>query len=218
MRRAPMPTAVAFGAAVALAMVLTGPLLLFAPPVVGALQDRHQVSQRIGASEGEVDRVTAQLLADLFVDGPFDAELGGEPVLDARERRHMRDVGALVRTLLGVELLAVAAAMLGGLALRHEPRRRVLVLLVASGVVGGLALLGALAFALAFSVAFTAFHDLFFPPGTWLFGPESQLIRLFPQPFWFDAALLSGVLIILTAAAIGWLGWRRLHSVGWAAP
>lgn len=218
MRRAPAVVGIAFGTGIALATVLTGPLLLFAPPVVAALQERHDVPARLGASGAEVDRVTSELLRDLFTDGDFTASLGGEPVLDRRERSHMRDVGALVRGLVAADLLALLTAIVAGRALRREPRRQGRVLALAGSVVGGLALLGALAFAVAFSTAFTAFHNLFFAPGTWLFGPDSRLIGLFPQPFWADAALAAGSLIVATAGLVGWLGWRRLHSAAWVAP
>jgi integral membrane protein (TIGR01906 family) len=218
MRRAPAVVGIAFGSAVALAAILTGPLLLFAPPFVAALQQRHDVAARLGTSDAEVDRVTSELLRDLFTDGNFTATLGGEPVLDQRERSHMRDVGGLVRVLVAADLAALLTALIAGRALRREPRRLGRLLALAGSVVGGLALLGAVAFAVAFTAAFTTFHNLFFAPGTWLFGPDSRLIGLFPQPFWSDAALAAGTLIVATAALVGWLGWRRLHSAAWVAP
>jgi integral membrane protein (TIGR01906 family) len=165
-----------------------------------------------------VDRVTSELVRDLFTGGDFTTSLGGEPVLDERERSHMRDVGALVRWLVAAELVALLTAIIAGRAMRREPRRQGRLLAIAGAVVGGLALIGALAFAVAFTTAFTAFHNLFFAPGTWLFGPDSRLIGLFPQPFWSDAALVAAALIVATAALVGWLGWRRLHSAAWVAP
>jgi integral membrane protein (TIGR01906 family) len=212
MRRAPTLVGLVFFFAVGVALVLTGPLLLFAPPVVGALQQRHDVPARVGTSRAEVDRVTGELLADLLLRGDFGATLDGRPVLDARERTHMRDVGALVRVLVVIEVSSLLIALLAGAALRSEPRRQGLWMIASSALVGGLALLAAVAFALAFTAAFSAFHQLFFAPGTWLFAPGSRLIALFPQPFWFEVALAAGALIVLSAALVGWLGWRRLHS------
>lgn len=217
MRRAPGLVAVGFGIGLALAIVLTGPMLLFAPPAVSLLQQRHEVAARLDVGEGEVNRVTAELIGDLFTAGDFEAELGGEPVLDERERSHMRDVGALVRALVALDLAALLTVALAAVALRREPAQQGRWMIGAAAVVGGLAALGGLAFALAFGVAFTAFHGLFFAPGTWLFGPDSRLIGLFPQPFWFDAALLSAALILLAAVGVGWLGWRRLHSATWGS-
>jgi hypothetical protein len=50
-----------------------------------------------------------------------------------------------------------------------------------------------------------------FPPGTFLFATGSDLITLFPEGFWFDAALAAGGAIILTAlvvTAVGIVRWR----------
>ena len=82
---------------------------------------------------------------------------------------------------------------------------------MAAGSIGATAILLAIFFAVAFDRAFTAFHQLLFPPGTWQFDPGSDLITLFPEPFWFDAALAAGAAIVLTAVVvtvIGLLRWR----------
>lgn len=55
----------------------------------------------------------------------------------------------------------------------------------------------------AWGAFFTLFHDLFFPPGTWTFNYTDSLIRLFPEQFWFDFALLwTGSILLLGAAFI----------------
>jgi uncharacterized membrane protein len=71
------------------------------------------------------------------------------------------------------------------------------------------ALVLAVVFAVAFDAAFLAFHQLFFPPGTYLFEPGSKLITLFPGGFWFDASLAAGAAIILTALVVTIAGLRR---------
>lgn len=50
-----------------------------------------------------------------------------------------------------------------------------------------------------FGVFFTAFHNVFFDPGTWMFFTSDTLIRLFPERFWRDAFLIIGSL----SAAMG---------------
>jgi integral membrane protein (TIGR01906 family) len=58
---------------------------------------------------------------------------------------------------------------------------------------------------------FTSFHNLFFASGTWRFEYSDTLIRLFPEQFWFDAALTIGGLTVAGAAlllAISWY-WGR---------
>ena len=196
--------------ALAVLVTLVGPLLLFNPWFTSALQDRHGVAEAFDTTSGEVDRVTGELLGDIWTDGPFDAALEpGEPLLDEAERSHMHDVSVLVRILAGLVLLAavvggVTRAILGG-----ERRRIGRILLVAGGTIGTLAILLAGTFAVAFEPAFLAFHELFFPPGTYLFAPGSNLITLFPQGFWFDAALAAGAMIIVAALAVSLIGLNR---------
>ncbi|MBC8099255.1 MAG: DUF1461 domain-containing protein, partial [Armatimonadetes bacterium] len=49
---------------------------------------------------------------------------------------------------------------------------------------------------IAWDSFFTTFHQLFFQDGTWIFYYSDTLIRLFPEQFWFDAALLIGGLTV----------------------
>lgn len=151
------------------------------------------------------------MLRDLFVNGDFAASLdGGAPILDASERSHMRDVGALVRILALLEGVAVATLLLTWRWLRRERARRGRLLLGAAVGVGTAALVLAVFFAAAFDVAFAAFHALFFRAGTWQFGPESNLIRLFPEAFWFETSLLAGIAILFSAVLVAWLARRDL--------
>jgi integral membrane protein (TIGR01906 family) len=55
---------------------------------------------------------------------------------------------------------------------------------------------------------FTDFHEIFFASGTWRFSYSDTLIRLFPEQFWFDAALTIGVLTSLGAILIFMLTWN----------
>lgn len=187
-------------------MLLVGPLLLFNPWFVSVLQARHDVAAELGVAGAEVDRVTSSFLGDLFSGGDFDAGFGDRPLLDRAERSHMVDVSRLVRVLLGVVVVALVAAVVSGRWLRREPRRMARILAVSGSLVGGVAAFVALAFAIAFDAAFLAFHAIFFPPGTYLFAPGSDLIRLFPHGFWFDAALVAGTTVILTAVAVASIG------------
>jgi len=209
--RAPLPVALTFAVAAALAITLSGPLLLFNPWLVGLEQARHGVPALLGTDPPTVDRLTGSMLGDLFLNGDFTVSLDGEqPVLDASERSHMRDVGGLVRALVALELLALAALFLAGRRLRGERARRGRLLLVGAAVVGGGAVAGALVFAVAFEVAFAAFHALFFAAGTWQFNTDSNLLRLFPQSLWFELSLLAGVVIALSALGVALLGRRDL--------
>lgn len=219
MSRAPGPVGLLFGIALAIVIALLGPLLLFNSAVTSALQVRHGVADAFGTTQAEIDRVTGAFLSDIYLGGPFDAPLDGEePLLDAGERSHMADVSRLVRLLAGVLIAALVVAFVTGVRLRREPARQGRVMLLAAGMVGVVAIGLALVFALAFDVAFLAFHQLFFRPGTYLFEPGSALITLFPEGFWFDAALLAGAAILLTALVVTAAGAWRLRSAHRSRP
>jgi len=190
--------------------MLVGPLLLFNVWFTSVLQQRHGVAEAFDTGQAEIDRVTGELLIDVWTDGSFEAALEpGEPLLDERERSHMRDVSLLVRILGAIVLLSAVIAGVTGAMLGGERRRAGRILLVAGGLVGTIAILLAGTFAVAFEPAFVVFHEIFFPPGTWLFEEGSNLITLFPQPFWFDAALAAGATIILAAILVSLLGLNR---------
>ncbi len=193
--------------------MLSGPLLLFNPWLVSAEQARQGVAVSLGTDQAGVDRVTAAMLGDLFLDGDFGESLdGAAPLLDASERSHMGDVGGVVRTLLIIELVAVGTVLLTGHRLRGERGRRARLQMRAAVGVGAAAIvLGAL-FAFAFDPAFAAFHALFFAAGTWQFGPDSNLIRLFPEPFWFRTSLYAGLTIVLAAVLAALVARRDLRA------
>ena len=53
---------------------------------------------------------------------------------------------------------------------------------------------------LDFDTFFSAFHGLFFEPGTWTFPSDSVLIRLFPEAFWIAAGASWATLVLVAAA------------------
>jgi uncharacterized membrane protein len=167
------------------------------------MQDRHDVALRLGTDPTTAHDATTAMLGDILLGGDFGVSIDGQqPVLDESERSHMRDVGGVVRGLLLLDLLALATAILGWRRLRGEPHRRGWLMMAAAGALGALAIgLGAF-FALAFDTAFAAFHAIFFAAGTWTFGPDSNLLRFFPQPLWFELALLAGATIVISALLV----------------
>lgn len=208
-RRAPAVMGGVLAVSIALVVVLAGPLLLFSPWFVSWEQARNQVPARLNATQQQVDAVTGSMLCDLALAcGDFDEGLGKGPLLTPDERGHMRDVSRLVRLLLAILALAAFAAAACLLAMRREGRRVGLVLVRTGLAMGLLALVTGLFFAVAFDQAFLVFHELFFPQGNFLFGPDSNLLRLFPEGLWFESALTAGGLIVLTAATISAVGWR----------
>jgi uncharacterized membrane protein len=210
--RAGLPIVLAFGFSVALLILLTGPLLLFLPPVVSAEQARHDVPDLLGTDQATVDRATGSMLRDLLLNGDFTVSVdGSQPVLDSSERSHMRDVGGVVRGLVLADVVALVAAVLLGARLRTEPARRGRAILAAAEGIGVAAVVLGAFFALAFDAAFSAFHAIFFAAGTWQFGPDSNLLRFFPQPLWFEMALAAGLTIVVSAVLAAWLARRDLR-------
>jgi integral membrane protein (TIGR01906 family) len=209
MARAPWFVAAALGVALGVVILLAGPLVLFNPAFTSLLQERHGVAEAFGVPQAEVDLATGEILGDLFTDGDFDAALAdGPPLLNERERSHMHDVARLVRILAISVVVAAFVAVISARRMRGEPRRVGAVMLRTSGVIGAAALAMALTFAVAFEPAFLAFHAIFFPPGTFLFEPGSNLITLFPEGFWFDASLAAGATIVLSAVIVALIGYR----------
>jgi integral membrane protein (TIGR01906 family) len=122
---------------------------------------------------------------------------------NARELHHMRDVKVVTQ-------YAYLAAVGGGLAAiiaafylyrtDHSLLRRGLfngavftLLIIATIIVIAI---------INWDFFFNGFHNLFFASGTWRFEYSDTLIRLFPEQFWFDAALTIGFLTVLGAAII----------------
>lgn len=213
MRRAPVLVGVLLTISASLLIALLGPLLLFNPWFVSFEQSRTDVPARLATSQQQVDRVSAQVLGDIWTGGDFSASLdGSSPLLDPGERSHMRDVGSLVRLLATLSVIAALVLLLCLLTLRRERRRIGRLLLFAAGMVGTITVVLGVVLALAFEPAFLAFHELFFPQGNFEFGPSSNLIRLFPEPFWFEASLAAGLAILIAALIASLIGSRLLRA------
>lgn len=133
------------------------------------------------------------------------------PIMGLRERRHLADVRAVFA--LGflafkASLFLAIVALLGVARRETQPKTpRIFRFVALSAIAGVSALLVAFSAMLAnFNWAFERFHRLFFAGDSWLFGPDSLLIRLFPLQFWMRAglhwALLTmGTLFVISLAA-----------------
>lgn len=140
-----------------------------------------------------------------------DQQLGGRPLYNARELKHMQDVqdvyqGTWLAWRIALALGVVAAFALG----RRAETRPVLAVVVKRGGLlsaGLVAAVGLLAI-VAWRLWFTAFHQIFFAPGTWMFNTSDTLIRLFPERFWMDAALTISGLTLAGGLALALAGWR----------
>ena len=194
--------------ATALAIIaLTLPLFLN-PWWVAFEQARAQAAAWTGFSEPDLRRATDSILADLVVGPPdFDVAVGGAPVLDERERAHMRDVRGVFIGFFAIAVVAAGSALLIVARRRAEARSAAwrAIRAGAVGLIAALVLLGALAL-----VAFDAFHRIFFPGGSYTFDPSTErLVQLFPFQFWQETAVAVGVVAIAAAAVVALAAHRR---------
>lgn len=140
----------------------------------------------------------------------------GEPALNGREVDHLVDVRVVMDRLFIVQGLATLAALGAAAFLAFSGRFYGLAAGLRHGVVltGGL-IVAVVGFSLLdFNAFFTAFHNLFFPPGTWTFEFTDTLIQLYPLPLWMDAVWKIGVVVALLLAAVYALGvWLGKHIV-----
>jgi integral membrane protein (TIGR01906 family) len=161
--------------------------------------------------------VTDAILADLVLGPPeFDVALDGQPVLNERERGHMRDVRQVFVSLyvlagLGALVLVGAFLLARGPVARARLWRR---LGMTGRVVAVATIAGGIAGLLFFDAAFLLFHELFFPPDSFLFDPATEvLVQLFPEPFWVETSVAVGLVVILLGFGLAWLGARRAATL-----
>lgn len=129
----------------------------------------------------------------------------GETLYTVRELQHMRDVQTVTQ-------VAYALAILGGILaaaavvvmVRIPAARESLVFGLRNGALLTLLLLFTIVILVvgSWDFFFTTFHQIFFASGTWVFYTSDTLIRLFPEQFWFDAAITIGVLAALISIGV----------------
>jgi integral membrane protein (TIGR01906 family) len=169
------------------------------------LQDRLKWS---GVS---LDYLTNGAGIEFLADQKLDAKT---PLYNERELSHMLDVKNLV------EAMLIAWPLIG-------------IIILVTGVVsmrdgwlphfwqaisrGGWAAVGLIAAILAavmisFNALFTGFHRIFFSGDTWLFLYSDTLIRLFPMPYWQDAFIIMGVIVLVGGLALGFIGRSQAYK------
>ncbi|MBI3361018.1 MAG: DUF1461 domain-containing protein [Chloroflexi bacterium] len=172
-----------------------------------------------GFDDGERLLYASRNFAYVRTGGPItmlsDDSHDGSPLYNARELKHMQDVQAVwlgTRTAGWLATVVGAVAALG-LGWRPETRRALADALRLGGLtaIGFVVVIGGLA-VVAWNFWFVAFHKIFFEGNSWLFEYSDTLIRLFPEKFWFDAALAISFFMLAGGAiftAIGWLAMPR---------
>jgi integral membrane protein (TIGR01906 family) len=137
----------------------------------------------------------------------------GTPLFTSSELRHMEDVKVVTRAAFFVLLLGGIATLGVGYGLWRSRRDAFWQALFNGGALTiGLIVVIVLGAVVAWDFFFTTFHQLFFDDGTWIFLYSDTLIRLFPEQFWFDAALTIGGLTVGGTLLLLAISWRALRA------
>jgi integral membrane protein (TIGR01906 family) len=192
-------------------------LPLFLNPVwVAFEQGRAQAVAWTGYTEPELRGATDSILADLVLGPPdFDVAVAGAPVLNERERGHMRDVRGVFIGFFALALVLGVAAIVVTVRRRGAARawtwgavRGGAVALIAALAVGGVVSL------VAFDTLFEVFHEIFFAGGSYTFDPATErLVQLFPFQFWQETAVVVGAVCIVLAAVVALVAHGRAAAV-----
>lgn len=135
----------------------------------------------------------------------------GSSLYNSRELHHMEDVKVVTRNAFfllfygGIVTILISAVLAARPQTRHILR---LGLLQGSVLTLSVILLIILVAIAMWDFFFTAFHQIFFESGTWRFAFSDTLIRLFPEQFWFDAALTIGAMTTIGALFLLAVTWR----------
>ena len=133
-----------------------------------------------------------------------------QPLFTPDELSHMVDVKRLTDRIWVVWLLSLGIVVGGSaILLARQTTRRQAYLAWRNGGAFTAALLAVLVIfiLLSWRTFFVAFHDVFFPPGTWTFDWQNSLIRIFPDKFWFDAFSIPLGAVFLVSLALWGLGY-----------
>jgi len=196
---------VLIGLATALAIVAVALPMFLNPVWVAFEQGRAQATAWTGFTEPELRGATDAILADLVLGPPdFDVAVAGAPVLNERERGHMRDVRGVFIGFFAVALALAAAAVVIAARRRGAGQVRTwgavrngALALIATLVVGGIVSL------VAFDVLFEMFHRIFFAGGSYTFDPSTErLVQLFPFQFWQESAIAVGAVCVALAGLV----------------
>jgi len=179
--------------------------------------EKYNVSQTTGLADSELKKATTGLISYFNSNKEYisltvvkDGELF--ELFNQREVAHLRDVKGLIwldyRLLLATLVYALGYAGVSLLWRRKRYWQR-----LAWGIVGGGGITLAVMLALGvgtllnFDQLFLQFHLLSFANELWMLDPtRDYLIMLFPQGFWYDAAIFCVLATVGLAVVLGGLG------------
>ena len=175
--------------------------------------EKYNVSRTTGLAEAELEKAATGLVSYFnSAEEPISLTVlkDGQPfeLFNQREVAHLRDVKQLVR--LDYRLLLGTALYVGAYAgaclwWRKKYRRRLAgaVIVGSSIALGVIIALGVGSIVLDFGQLFTQFHFLAFTNELWMLDPtKDYLMMLFPEGFWYDAAMLFGGIVAGVAGTL----------------
>lgn len=132
------------------------------------------------------------------------------PLFDDNERSHMADVRAVFQAT-KVAFVAGLLILFGVLRWTPRPSRVRLARDAAVGAGIGVAVIAVVA-AVAFDPLFLLFHEIFFPQGNFSFGPDSNLLTLYPDGYWYGVTLRIGFGFVALVAAVALVATATLRQ------
>lgn len=207
--------AAATGLAAAIVVIAISILPFLTPAWVSFEQGRAEAELWTGFDRTELSTATNAILHDLVVGPPeFDVTIRGAPVLEERERAHMRDVRAVFAAFYAVAAAAavgLVVLVVGARRARHPERAWRAIGTGMRWLAVGVVVAGVIA-TFFFDAAFETFHRLFFPSGSYTFDPRTdRLVQLFPFDFWSETTIVLGI-AILVLAGIVWFATRQVAA------
>jgi integral membrane protein (TIGR01906 family) len=198
--------AIATGLSAAIVVVAISILPFLTPAWVGFEQGRTNAAALTGYSEADLHVATNAILHDLVLGPPdFAVEVAGSPVLEERERAHMRDVRGVFAgfgLLAAIAAVVLVAGVVGAGRMGHVERAWSAIGTGMRVLVTAIVVAGILA-TVAFDAAFEVFHRLFFPGGSYTFDPRTdRLVQLFPFDFWSETTIVLGAVIVVLAVVV----------------
>ena len=175
--------------------------------------EKYNVAKKTGMHPEELYHVAIEMINyygsedELF---ELKVVIDGETVdlFNEREILHLKDVRGLIRLCrnllwgtLGYIFLYIAIGFLRfrGKFLREMER----LIAIGSGTTLGVITILGLSSYFGFESVFLRFHLAFFNNDLWILNPDDRMLMMFPQSFFYDAALIVAAVILLEAVFLG---------------
>jgi integral membrane protein (TIGR01906 family) len=136
------------------------------------------------------------LVIDYFMDG--SEGMINLDVFDEKEEQHLLDVKVLINRVFDfLFLLLVLFFALAYINWKNNSDFRKI--MVYSGMIT--IAIPIILYFVPFGTFFTAFHNIFFAEGSWVFSPGSALVQIYPFEFWYNTSFS----LFLRGFAAGWV-------------